>query len=288
MSASASSRSRTPTVGVVTIAHGRRQHLDAQASSIAAQTRRPDRYVVVDMGGADPTATVRRHIADATVVEDHCSPEHLALARARNVGYAAADTDITIFLDVDCVATPTLIHDYLQGVEHRPGIHAGPVGYLPPGGHDLTDIAAISDVANHQLGRPQPGQQPCRAPSHEMFWSLSFAIDRASWERTGGFDERFIGYGGEDTDFARTAVDRHIAIWFCGTAQAFHQYHPTTAPPVQHLEAICRNATTYYAKWGEWPMSGWLEAFADASLIDWRPDASLITLGPAARSDVRG
>ena len=30
----------------------------------------------------------------------------------------------------------------------------------------------------------------------------------------------------------------------------------TTTPPVQHLEAICRNASIYHEKWGEWPMSG--------------------------------
>lgn len=283
MSEDAASLSKTPTVGVVTIAHGRRRHLDAQAASIAVQTRRPDRYVLVDMGGPDPSAIMRRHVTDVIIVEDHGSAEHLALARARNLGYGTADTDITIFLDVDCVATPTLVADYLRSAAHLPGVYAGPVGYLPPGDHDLTDAAAMTVMADHQAGRPRPGQRRRRAPGHEMFWSLSFAIDHASWSRIGGFDERFIGYGGEDTDFARTAIDRNVPIWFCGTAQAFHQYHPTTTPPVQHFDAICRNATTYFDKWREWPMSGWLRAFADASLIQWDPDSSAIILGAGVR-----
>lgn len=283
MSESAASLSKTPTVGVVTIAHGRRRHLDAQAASIARQTRRPDRYVVVDMGGPDPAAVTPRHVTDVTIVADHCRAEDLAPARARNLGYGIADTDITIFLDVDCVAAPTLVADYLRSAAHVAGVYAGPVGYLPPGDHDLTDVAAMTDLADHQAGRPRPGQRRCRAPGHEMFWSLSFAIDRASWSRIGGFDERFIGYGGEDTDFARTAVERNVPIWFCGTAQAFHQYHPTSTPPVQHLDAICRNATTYHDKWGEWSMAGWLRAFADASLIQWAPEASAIIRGTGVR-----
>ena len=288
MSTVSPNRSDVPTVGIVTIAHGRRHHLEAQAASIAAQTRRPDRYVVVDMGGPDPEAMLRHHVGDVSVVESHSPSDRLPLAAARNLGHRTSDTDVTIFLDVDCVTTPTLVDDYVRAVLAQPGIHGGPVGYLPSGDHDLTDAATMIDLAHHHQGRPQPGQAAVPAPGHELFWSLSFAIDRASWSRVGGFDERFVGYGGEDTDFARTATERDVPIWFLGNAGAFHQYHATTTPPVQHLEAICRNATIYYEKWGEWPMSGWLEAFTDAALIAWVPEATSIVRVADDRSDIDG
>lgn len=271
-----------PTVGVVTIARGRRDHLEAQAASIGRQTRQPDRYVMVDMGGPDPAPLLARHVDGAVVVPVAASTPDLPLARARNLGWATANTDITIFLDVDCIAAPTLVHDYVSSVTQRRGIHAGPVGYLPPDVEDVVDVADLTDLGTYQPGRPRPGQAAVRAHGHELFWSLSFAVDRATWNQIGGFDECFVGYGGEDTDFARTAVERGVPIWFLGEAEAFHQFHPTMNPPVHHLEVICRNATTYHGKWGEWPMSGWLEAFAEASLIDWHPGAPSITVHPVA------
>nr|WP_246046228.1 galactosyltransferase-related protein [Rarobacter faecitabidus] len=33
---------------------------------------------------------------------------------------------------------------------------------------------------------------------------MTFALSSATWQRIGGFDEGYCGYGGEDTDFAST------------------------------------------------------------------------------------
>ena len=58
-----------------------------------------------------------------------------------------------------------------------------------------------------------------------------------------------------------------------GGANAFHQYHPVSRPPVEHLVDIVRNATLYHQRWGQWPMAGWLEEFARRGLVDWTDDA---------------
>jgi N-acetylglucosaminyl-diphospho-decaprenol L-rhamnosyltransferase len=257
------------TIGVVTIAGGRRRHLARQMESIARQTHPPDRYVIVDMGGP-PISTITA--APATIVRNEGRAGRLELARSRNVGWRAADTDVVVFLDVDCIAQPTLVADYAERLDGRCGIHSGPVGYLPDGdvGRSWSG-AALEAVASYHDGRPYPGQPLHRTHRYELFWSLSFAIDRAAWERIGGFDERFVGYGGEDTDFARTASANGVELWFGGSAGAFHQFHPTQSPPVQHLGDICRNASIYFDKWGEWPMQGWLRAFAAQGLVHWDP-----------------
>lgn len=54
----------------------------------------------------------------------------------------------------------------------------------------------------------------------------------------------------------------------CGST-AFHQWHPSQDPPINHLEAIVSNACRFHAKWDKWPMKGWLADFADAGLVSW-------------------
>ena len=55
-------------------------------------------------------------------------------------------------------------------------------------------------------------------------------------------------------------------VWV-GGAHAYHQHHPVSSPPVEHLDDILRNAATYHRRWGEWPMEGWLQAFAERGLV---------------------
>jgi len=52
-----------------------------------------------------------------------------------------------------------------------------------------------------------------------------------------------------------------------GGADAFHQYHPVSDPPVEHIDDILRNATLFHQRWGWWPMQGWLRDFENRGLI---------------------
>jgi GT2 family glycosyltransferase len=88
------------------------------------------------------------------------------------------------------------------------------------------------------------------------------------WREVGGFDEAFEGYGGEDTDFAFSLRARGIPLVWVGGADAYHQYHETSSPPWQHLDDILRNGALFAEKWGEWPMGGWLAAFAEAGAVE--------------------
>lgn len=270
---------RPSSLAVVTIAGGRRDHLRQQARSIACQDVRPDRYVIVDLGGPDPRPMIPDGLP-GDVVELVADPGELPLARARNWGFAAAAADVTVFLDVDCIAHPGLVRRYAELVSAYPGVHAGPVGYLPEQITESIDPVDLEPLAVYQPGRPTPRTRLHRTERIELFWSLSFAVDRSSWDRIGGFDERYVGYGGEDTDFARRAELADVPIWFSAGPRAFHQHHPVSSPPVEHLGAICRNATVFFHTWGSWPMEGWLSAFAADGLIEWTPTGDRCTLRP--------
>jgi N-acetylglucosaminyl-diphospho-decaprenol L-rhamnosyltransferase len=95
---------------------------------------------------------------------------------------------------------------------------------------------------------------------------LSFAVTVGTWTRIGGFHPGYVGYGGEDTDFAEQAHAAGVGMGWVGGAMAFHQYHPVSTPPVEHLREIVDNAHVFHRRWGWWPMTGWLDAFADLGL----------------------
>ena len=57
-----------------------------------------------------------------------------------------------------------------------------------------------------------------------------------------------------------------VAGWWVGGATAYHQWHPVSDPPVEHLAAIVRNANRFHELWGWFPMEGWLAAFERAGL----------------------
>lgn len=257
---------------VVVVAYERRDHLACQLDALAHQTCPADRVVVVDLGG--PRIARRDGSTElplAVVALPAADPATLLLSRARNVGWRAANASTTIFLDVDCAPTVTLVADYAARVRSRPGVWSGPVGYLPPGVRPRPGLTSPLPSARFHPGRPRPGQSDAPVVDDAMFWSLSFAVDRVTWGAIGGFDERFCGYGGEDTDFGRSATAAGAALWFTGAAVAHHQHHPVSSPPIEHLDAICRNATVFYDKWGSWPMTGWLQSFAVMGLIEWDP-----------------
>jgi hypothetical protein len=247
---------------VITVVAGRHEHLRRQRAGIAAGTWVPDEHIVVAMG--DPAV---HGLAD-TVVDVPVSGGGLPLAAARNRGAARALADgaeVLVFLDVDCIPGPHLLERYLEAAADG-ALLCGPVTYLPPArDYDISTLPART--APHP-GRPVPGRaEVVRGGDHTLFWSLSFAVTAATWRAIGGFSPAYTGYGGEDTDFGQLARRAGVDLWWVGGAHAYHQYHPVERPPVSHLDDILTNAAVFRERWGWWPMTGWLDAFAEQGLI---------------------
>lgn len=194
-------------------------------------------------------------------------PFGLRLAAARNAGATKAvdsGTNLVVFLDADCVPAPTLLDRYADAANEYPDtVLCGPVTYLEPG-VDVTDTATLFAVTKPHSARPAPEPgvvQHATAEEYPLFWSLSFAMTAAAWTEGPSFDEGYQGYGGEDTDFAFALRESGTPMAWVGGAHAYHQHHPTSSPPWQHIDDILRNGERFADRWGTWPMSGWLEAF---------------------------
>ena len=276
---------------VITIAHGRHEHLRGQRWGLAGQTVPADLHVVVAMGdpgiaavmAEDPPGVPRRAVGGPASPSEVVTVElddggELPLARARNLGARAAvdaGADRLVFLDVDCIPAEQSLQRYAAVLDAGAGTHAtgpvvacGTVAYLPPVPHPAAyrtdDLAALADP---HPGRPAPGDdEVLEADDLRLFWSLSFAVTATDWGRLGGFSEDYVGYGAEDTDFGQRLGAAHGTMLWVGGAAAYHQHHPTDTPPVRHLTSIVRNANIFRDRWGWFPMEGWLSAFAERGL----------------------
>lgn len=249
---------------VITLASAhRRRHLERQESWLGQVGGDHLRIVVALDGGDDPPTR-------GEVVRVAPGEHGLRLAAARNRGAAEAidrGAELLCFLDADCLPHPDLLPLY-RAAAAEGALLAGPVTYLPSGVLPPDPDAAGRHLAPH-AARPDPPRGTVEAGTDwNLFWSLSFACTARTWATIGGFDERYEGYGGEDTDFALTARDAGADLRWVGGAHALHQHHPVSNPPWEHLDDVLVNGALFAAKWGFWPMVGWLTAFRDAGAIE--------------------
>ena len=257
-----------PDISVLTICAGRLSHLENLIRGLCTQTSLPGELVIGVMQDAiyDDLPETPFPVRQILVPRE---TEALPLARARNVVGNAARGEVLIFLDVDCIPHSDFVADYARHVRPCAGLFMGEVQYLPAGatdgGLDDARFDRLSVRHSERRGPPLEGIDPCR--DYRCFWSLNFAMHRDDWQRAGGFDERFTGYGGEDTDFGRSVAERKIPIWWQRGARVYHQYHAHCMPPIHHVASILHNTQVFADKWGHRTMEHWLRAFRLMGLI---------------------
>jgi GT2 family glycosyltransferase len=259
---------------VITIARGRHDHLRRQHEGLLSSTELPDSYIVVAMNDEELERWHPSGALQPLVTAISSADGRLPLAAARNLGAEraiAAGADLLVFLDVDCIPAPGLIERYRQAAsDHPEALLNGAVGYLAAGAA-LQHPEAFASSAHFHPFRARLADGAIAAADYALFWSLSFACRAATWKNIGGFCEQYTGYGGEDTDFGQLARAAGVESLWVGGAEAFHQFHPTSDPPVEHLDDILANGELFNRRWGFWPMEGWLRHFELLGLVTHAP-----------------
>lgn len=266
-------------LSVLTIVRNRTAHLSNLLEGVRRSGLQPDEVIVVDMSD-EPVAGK----LDAPGVRfERLETDGLPLAQARNRAAACSTGDQLVFLDVDCIPMRACFGHLSAALDERDGLICAEALYLGPG--DVSGAWQESDLLMKGLRHPArrfPDEGIEEVPNAGLFWSLAFAIRRTTFSRIGGFDERFTGYGAEDTDFGFAAQAADCPLYFLGGAIACHQHHESFDPPLQHLDDIVANAIRFHRKWGWWPMEGWLRAFEQMGLVDWSPDRLLVRRRPTS------
>ncbi|MCF2502606.1 galactosyltransferase-related protein [Dyadobacter sp. CY107] len=259
-------------VSVVTIVKSRQEALQNLVLGLEKSDVWPAELVIVHMNEPASELTSENFPIRALRFD---AGEKLPLAAARNFAAEQAACPFVIFLDVDCIPSPQLVGEYFNACQKAQHLWIGPVRYLRQGATSEPDFLQQM----HELSTPDPVRAELREVNYALFWSLNFACSKEVYDRIGGFDTRFTGYGAEDTDFGFMARERGVPL-SVADAVAYHQYHASYDPPLNHFEDILMNASTFFEKWQKWPMEGWLKKFVNAGLITWNDDRIKIVRKP--------
>ena len=168
--------------------------------------------VVVDDGSRPPLRVPASTALPVRTVRQE--RRGFGLARARNTGARAALHDILVFLDSDVIAEAGLLSAHARW-HHAvsDALTLGSYNYVSVEG---MDAAAVRDrpgslaelFAGRPFDRPWLERHMARTADltsghDDLFRAVTglLGVSRAFFEEVGGFDESFVRYGGEDTEF---------------------------------------------------------------------------------------
>ena len=185
----ATGASPSPAIRVVIPAQRAGALLARQLDALVAQDNAPEFAVVIVLDLDDPGATLIESYRDRLSITSVERPMRGAAA-ARNVGAASCTGAILLFCDADDVVGPGWVR--LMSVQVQ---QSGVAGSLMRVDWELCPRWA------------RPYYEEMDRSSLHLFYgvapyvvSASLGIDRSLFEAAGGFDESFLGAGGEEVD----------------------------------------------------------------------------------------
>ena len=224
-----------PQVSVVVTCFDNQADLDLVLAALAGQTHPPARLQVVvsDDGSARPPDLSAGAELNPILVRQ--ADLGFRAAAARNLGAAASDGEVLVFLDADTVPEP----DYVARLTRLPAVlpdalvggrrrHADLSGWTAPrwrawvagqgpGPVELTEPAWLTEayVRTDNLLRADPR-------NYRFLISATMACSRRLFGEIGGFDPSMVGYGGEDWDLAFRAGNAGAVLAHQRDAVAWH------------------------------------------------------------------
>lgn len=173
--------------------------------------------------------------------------EHMGRAGARNRGVAAAKAPRIVFVDDDIMVRPGWLARHLEQAGDPNVAVLGPYPLnARHGGADRTSEAFrnfLDPVKFERIGDPSN-------VDFAFFATGNVSIDRETFNRIGGFDERFRRYGWEDIDLGYRFVRAGGRIVFDDQAKAIHNHRPMGRRDLYEREISV--GVTAYQFWDKW------------------------------------
>ncbi|GGG20176.1 hypothetical protein GCM10007304_37580 [Rhodococcoides trifolii] len=215
---------RFPTVSVVIPYYEQPRQLENVLTALRMQTYPADLIEIVVADDGSTPALVR---ADVTVVRQE--DKGFRAAAARNLGASASTGEVLCFLDADTVPEP----GYITALTRLPSIVPDA---LTVGRRLHADLAEVADLGRWFADPPEVDEPGWLADAyrgtadlltvdHTSYrWIISAVMccTRALFDELGGFDESFVGYGGEDWELANRAFHAGAVFARVPGATAWH------------------------------------------------------------------
>ena len=233
-------RNRTITVSLIITTYNRPDALELVLKSALSQTRLPDEIIVADDGSRQETAEVVDFIRRRTSipVKHSWQPDRgFRAAESRNRALAQAKSDYIVLIDGDMILDPSFIADHLKIARKGRLIQGSRVILTEDKTQDILDegdLPALSMFSSGIEKRLSALRCRCLAKlagrkgnrKHKGIKTCNMGFFRSDALAVNGFDNSFVGWGREDSEFVarcyHNGMKRHN-LKFAGIA--YHLWH---------------------------------------------------------------
>ena len=269
---------RSP-ISAVTIVKSRTEKLTNLITQLEQCSPTPDELVIVWMAPPSDLSLVRSDKFD--IVHKFVTQDALPIAKARNKGMSAAKHANLVYLNVDAVIAPSLFRDGLLALRDNTVVITSVV-FLPnercckPYRQISKDEKEIGYLASNDDTLPEDDNNEIPSRDQEInhgkfsddsICSTVFFIRKADFQKTGGFDEDYAGFGLNDEDFFTHCRSLGFSLEQLPT-RTFAPHRPNYQCPINHLLDFVHNAQRFHSKWGFYPCTDVLNAYADEGFIN--------------------
>ncbi|MCL4294647.1 MAG: glycosyltransferase [Anaerolineae bacterium] len=209
----------TRSISVIVPVYNGRQTLPACLRALQHQTCPPNEVIVVDDGSTDDTAVIAARAGVTVLSQKNAGP-----AAARNHGAQAAQGDILLFTDADCVPAP-------DWVEQMVAPFADPTVAGVKGEYRTRQSELVARFVQQEY---QDRYDRMMGQSRIDFVdTYAAAYRRDLFLAAGGFDSSFPTASVEDQEFSFRLAGQGYRLVFAPGAIVYHQHDRTLAEYVQ-------------------------------------------------------
>jgi len=237
----ATTQEQAKEISVIVTTYNSPQYLQLVLEALRHQAVQPREVIIADDGSTLPTKQLidrYRKLFTVPLIHSWIPDQGFRAAKSRNAAIAKATGTYIILLDGDMLVTRHFIEDHLRMMEKgcyingsrayltekatRKRLKQGNwrISFFSPGFRNRR-LVMLRCPLLHWLFRHNQSRHKHIHTCHIAFW-------KADCIRINGFDERFVGWGSEDTDFGHRLEQAGLTMRKSKfLAPAAHLWHPT-------------------------------------------------------------
>jgi GT2 family glycosyltransferase len=240
-------------IAVVVLTQGDRPAELARAIASVRSQRDVDPQLILVVNGA---TAAQVGPSDRLIV----LPENLGIPAGRNIGAAATDAELVMFLDDDAeLLDPSVLATVVDRFEADSRLGAMALRLIDEDGY----------TQRRHIPRPRAGSAERSGPVTH-FVGAACVVRAEAFHRAQGFDTRFF-YAMEESDLSWRLLDDGWSIWYSADLKAFH---PRTAPSRHPGYALMTARNRLWMAWRLLPMpvlAGYLATWTLAAALRGAP-----------------
>jgi len=217
----------TVEVSIIVPTYNRKEVLQRTVAHLGRQTVLTSNYevIVVDDSSVDGTGEFLKNVRTRYRFSYILNEKNLGRARTRNRGIEQAKGRYIIMIDDDIWVAESFIAEHLEvHKRYSEGVVAVGAILIAPG---IANTAINGRCSAHHLWCYEEMEKHSDSLPYNFCKTANLSMSRELLNKVGLFNESFVHYGGEDTEFGYRLFRRNINLTFAKEAIGYHYHNET-------------------------------------------------------------